>query len=113
MIDGAAQARASLGAANATRAAWGKRPTLMSGQVSARCEGGLLRVARPLLPMLQPPPAWSARLKEPPYNLFWADLEAEAKARVSTLMGRPDFPASAPPIENSVDVRTVGVRKAS
>jgi hypothetical protein len=111
-IDGAASAKASLGAANATGAAWGKRPTILAGQVAARCEGGLLRVTRPLLPMLQPPPAWAARLKEPPFNLFWADLEADGKARVSALMGRADFPLSAPPIEGSIDVRTVGVRRA-
>lgn len=112
-LGGAAVARDSLGAANATGTAWGKRPTVIPGQVSAHCEGGLLRAFRPLLPMLQPPPAWAARLKEPPYNLFWADLEADAKVRVSTLMGRADFPASAPPIETSVDVRTVGVRRAN
>ena len=112
-IGGAAPAGISLGAANATAKPWGKRPTVMPGQVTARCEGGLLRAAGPLLPMLQPPPSWSARLKEPPYNLFWADLEADAKARVSTLMGRPDFPASAPPIETSVDVRTVGTTRAN
>jgi hypothetical protein len=106
-IDGAAPARISLGAANATGKDWGKRPTVMAGQVSARCEGGLLKAARPLLPMLQPPPAWAARLREPPYNLFWGDLEADAKVRVATLMGRPDFPASAPSIENSETVRTV------
>ncbi len=111
-IGGAAPARISLGAANASAKPWGKRPTVMPGQVTAHCEGGLLRAARPLLPMLQPPPAWAARLKEPPYNLFWADLEGDAKARVSTLMGRPDFPTSAPPIETSVNVRTVGVRRA-
>jgi hypothetical protein len=111
-IDGAASAKASLGAVNASGKVWGKRPTVMAGQVSARCEGGLLRASRPLLPMLQPPPAWAAKLREPPYNLFWGDLEADAKVRVSTLMGRPDFPASAPSIESSETVRTVETHRA-
>ena len=37
--------------------------------------------------------AWADRQKVPPYNLFYADLEADAKARVLTLMNRTDFPS--------------------
>ena len=41
------------------------------------------------------------------------DIASLDKERVSTLMGRADFPASAPPIETSETVRTVGVRPAN
>ena len=74
--------RANLGAANATRLEWGVRPAFLPHQVSARCEGGLLRTSRPRAPSLRRTGDWAARLKAPGFNLFWADLEADALARL-------------------------------
>ncbi len=77
-----APARLSLGAANATGLEWGARPALLARQVETTCRDGLLRHSAPRSPSLQPSGTWADRRKSPPYNLFWADLEADALARV-------------------------------
>lgn len=97
-----ADARANLGAANATGMEWGARPGFLPRQVSATCRGGLLWISDPTSPSLRLSGAWTDRRKVAPYNLFYADLEADAKARVAALLNRADFPRSAPSIENSV-----------
>ena len=38
--------------------------------------------------------AWTERVREPGYNLFWGDLEADAQARLSAWLSA--HPASAP-----------------
>nr|WP_296820555.1 DUF3089 domain-containing protein [Brevundimonas sp.] len=78
-----APARLSLGAANATGLDWGARPALLSRQVETVCRDGLLRHSAPRSPSLQPSGTWADRRKSPPYNLFWADIEADALARVT------------------------------
>lgn len=78
-----APARMNLGAANATGLAWDDRPALIAREVEARCEGGLLRVSTPKARSLKPTGGWADRLKAAPYNLFWADLEADAQARLA------------------------------
>ena len=108
---GAAEARASLGAANASGLEWGARPAFIPRQVSARCEGGLLRFSMPASPSLRLSGAWADRRKVPPYNLFYADLEADAKTRVLTLMNRSDFPKSASSIDNAVVVGPSPIRR--
>lgn len=106
-----AGAKANLGAANASGLEWGARPAFLPRQVSAQCKAGVLRVSGPASPSLVLASAWADRLKAPPYNLFYADLEADAKGRVATLMGRADFPVSAPSIDQAVEVRSVPIRK--
>ncbi len=81
--DADAPARLNLGAANATGLEWGVKPGFMIGQAGARCEDGLLRVGRPRSVSLRPPGGFIERLRAPPYNLFWADLEADALARTA------------------------------
>lgn len=97
---GAAGARANLGAANATGLEWGTRPALLPHQTGARCDAeGLLRVGALRSPDLKRSGSWTDRLKVQPFNLFWADLEADAVARRDawTAAQRPgDAPASAP-----------------
>lgn len=83
-----AQARLNLGAVNATGLEWAARPAFMQRQVGARCEGGLLWVSKPRSPSLKPPTAWPDHLKSPPFNLFYADLEADAAARIGALAAR-------------------------
>lgn len=74
--------RAARGAADATRLEWGVRPAFLPHQVSARCEGGLLRTARPRAASLHRTGGWADRLKAPGFNLFWADLEADVARRL-------------------------------
>jgi Protein of unknown function (DUF3089) len=73
--------RLNLGAANATGLEWGARPGFMARQVGARCEAGILRVTRPRSALLRPSGGWADHLRAPAYNLFWADVEADAEAR--------------------------------
>lgn len=99
-----APARLNLGAANATELEWGARPAFLSRQVSARCADGILRVSAPSSPALKETGGWLDQLKEPGLNLFYADIEADARARVAGLLGLGDFARPAPPIETSIAV---------
>jgi len=86
VTDDPAPARLHLGAANATGLEWGARPAFMARQVSARCEGGVLRVTHPRSASLKPTGTWADRHKVPGFNLFYADLEADAKARLAAFL---------------------------
>jgi len=77
----AAPERLNLGAAAATGLEWGVRPGFMSRQVSAQCQDGVLHVSRPRSSLLRPAGDWIQRAREPGYNLFWADIEADSQAR--------------------------------
>jgi hypothetical protein len=87
--DEAAPPRLNLGAANATGLEWGTRPGFMARQVGAQCVGGVLHVDRPRSASLEPQGGWVERLRTPPYNLFWADLEADALARKAAYNPKP------------------------
>ena len=103
--EAAAGARRNLGAANATGLEWGARPGFMARQVGARCQDGILRVTRPRSDSLRPAGAFAERLRAPPFNLFWADIETDAVRRVAAWRGAPPVsagvarPAVRPPIE--------------
>jgi hypothetical protein len=86
--------RLNLGAAAATGLEWGVRPGFMVRQVSAQCQDGVLRVSRPRSASLRPSGDWIERVREPAYNLFWADLEADSEARWATWLAA--HPAAAP-----------------
>lgn len=92
--DRPAAPRLSLGAANATGLEWGARPAFLTRQVGAVCENGRLKVAKPASASLRPSGSWAERWRAPGYNLFYADLEADAKARLAALTSPP--PAQAP-----------------
>lgn len=83
--DQPAPARLHLGAANATGLEWGARPAFLARQVSAHCEAGVLHVSQPRSASLKSAGSWEDRHRMPGYNLFYADLEADAKARVSAI----------------------------
>lgn len=85
VTDAEAAARLNLGAANATDLEWGARPAFLTRQVGAKCDEGVLRISRPKSPSLKPTGSWADRRKAPGYNLFYANLEADAKARVEAL----------------------------
>ena len=92
----AAPARLNLGAANATGLEWGARPGFLSRQVSARCKDGVLFVSRPKSKTLARQGAWADRRRVPGFNLFYADLEADAQGRVASWLGQRGA-AKAPP----------------
>lgn len=108
----AAAARQNLGAASASGVEWGVRPAFLPQQVSAECRGGVLRVSRPSSPGMRLSAAWADSKKVPPYNVFYADLEADASARVAALLGRADLPRSAPSIDAVQEVRDVPISRA-
>ncbi len=80
-----APAQLNRGAAAAADLEWGVRPALLGRQVSAQCVGGVLRVSAPRSPSLKLSGDWLARLKEPAFNLFYGDEEADATARIAML----------------------------
>jgi hypothetical protein len=83
-----ALARSNLGAVNATGLEWGSRPALLKRQVWAQCENGLLHTGRPKSTSLRDSGSWTDRRKVDGFNLFWADIEADALARVAALKKR-------------------------
>lgn len=97
-----APASANLGAADATRLEWGARPAFLRRQVGARCRAGVLDVTLPESASLRRRGSWAERRRAPAFNLFYADLEADAEARLRTWLAR-DPPA--PPITTSIAVR--------
>ncbi|ADG10388.1 DUF3089 domain-containing protein [Caulobacter segnis] len=83
-----APARLNLGATNATGLDWGARPPFLQRQVSARCENGILRTSRPKSSSLRDSGSWADRRKVDAFNLFYADLEADALARGKAATGQ-------------------------
>ena len=75
--------RLNLGAANATGLEWGATPGFMTRQVGAACVGGILNVTRPRSASLRRSGGWLERLRAEPYNLFYADIAADARARLA------------------------------
>jgi len=86
--DAAAPARLNLGAANATGLEWDARPAFLAREVGAQCQRGVLRVTKPKSAAFTRSGSWTDRRKVPGFNLFYADLEADALARVASLTGR-------------------------
>jgi hypothetical protein len=84
-VDEPAPARMHQGAANATGLEWGARPAFLARQVAAHCEGGILRVTAPRSASLRPSGSWTEQRMAPGFNLFYADLESDARARVAAL----------------------------
>jgi Protein of unknown function (DUF3089) len=80
-----APVRRHQGAANATGLEWGARPAFLARQVSAQCVEGVLRVSQPKSAALRPSGSWVERRRAPGYNLFYADLEIDAKRRLAAL----------------------------
>jgi Protein of unknown function (DUF3089) len=95
--DEPAPARLHAGAANATGLEWGARPAFLARQVSARCEGGVLRVSSPRSASLKPSGSWTEQRMAPGFNLFYADLENDAKARIEAAQRMRPEPAGHAP----------------
>lgn len=94
--DAPAPARLDLGSTNATGLEWGARPAFLPRAVGARCADGFLHVTAPTSPSLRRQGGWIERLKAAPYNLFYANEEADAARRLKTLTTRKGYVAPAP-----------------
>lgn len=76
-------ARRHLGAANATGLEWGVRPAFIDRQIATQCRDGLLRHTVLKSESFREFRGWADRRKARPYNLFYADTEADAHARLT------------------------------
>jgi len=97
VTDEAAPARLNLGAANATGLEWDARPGFLARQVAAQCQDGVLFVSRPKAKSLERQGDWADRRRVPGFNLFYADLESDAQARVAALVTRTTKATASPP----------------
>lgn len=75
--------RRHLGAANATGLEWGLRPAFIDRAVGAECREGFLRNTRLKTESFRENRGWADRRKATPYNLFYADTEADVLARLA------------------------------
>ena len=90
--DGSAPGDLNLGAANASGLEWGTAPGPQSHQVSAECKDGVLQVTKPSSASLRGRASWADAMRVRPYNWFYADLTADAKARVAAFSPLPPAP---------------------
>ncbi|RYG17654.1 MAG: DUF3089 domain-containing protein [Caulobacteraceae bacterium] len=93
----------NLGAANASRLEWGVQPGFLSDEVGAQCVDGLLHVTRPKSRSLRTGSSWGERMQAPAFNLFYADLQADAKTRLAVLMGGAG--KRAPPVSDVIEIK--------
>jgi hypothetical protein len=77
-------ARQSRGATNSTNLEWGVHPPLVGRAVAAACRDGLLWYTRPGTESFRETGSWADRRKTPPYNLFFADIEADVLRRLQS-----------------------------
>lgn len=76
-------ARESRGATNATNLEWGARPAFQRRLVAAECRDGILWRSRLNSESFRDAGSWADQRSIPPYNLFYADVEADAVLRLS------------------------------
>ncbi|MES2862165.1 MAG: DUF3089 domain-containing protein [Pseudomonadota bacterium] len=75
-------ARLHRGAANATGLEWGVRPAFIDRAVAAQCRNGILRYTELKTESFRETGSWADRRKARPYNLFYADIEADVQRRL-------------------------------
>ncbi|MFK0299382.1 DUF3089 domain-containing protein [Brevundimonas sp. NPDC090276] len=80
--------RDSRGATNATNLEWGVRPAFQSRIVAAECRDGILWRSPLNSESFRPRGSWADRRKIPPFNLFYADIEADALTRLAAWKAR-------------------------
>lgn len=80
---GSAGAKAHRGGVNASKLDLDARPAFLAHQVSTACEDGVLEVSRARSASLRAGSSWGERERAKPFNLFYADLEADAQARTA------------------------------
>lgn len=80
-----APARLHRGGAAAEGLELGERPSPLSSQTGAQCQNGLLFVDQPRSRTLRRPSRLVEIRRVPPFNLFYADLEADVTRRAAIL----------------------------
>lgn len=78
-----APARLHRGAASATGLEWGVRPAFIDRAVAAQCRDGILRHTELTTESFREVGNWADRRKARPYNLFYADIEADVDRRMT------------------------------
>jgi hypothetical protein len=78
-----AEARESRGATNATGLEWGARPAMQSRLVRTACRDGILWRSSPGSESFDRQGSWADRRKVKPFNLFYADIEADVLRRLA------------------------------
>ncbi|MBX9614724.1 MAG: DUF3089 domain-containing protein [Caulobacteraceae bacterium] len=81
--EAAVPARLHHGAANATGLEWGVRPAFIDRAVATRCQNGILRHTELTTESFREVGNWADRRKARQYNLFYADIEADALRRLT------------------------------
>lgn len=81
--DAAVPARLHHGAANATGLEWGVRPAFIDRAVGTQCRLGILRHTELTTESFREVGNWADRRKARPYNLFYADIEADVERRLN------------------------------
>ncbi len=79
----AVPARLHRGAANATGLEWGVRPAFIDRAVATQCRNGILRHTELKTESFREVGSWADRRKARPFNLFYADIEADVERRVT------------------------------
>lgn len=90
------ESRRHLGGANATGLEWGVRPAVLDRLVTTQCRAGLLRHSDPNTESFANEGGWSDRRKTRPYNLFFADIQADVQARLAVWQGSRGAGVTAP-----------------
>jgi hypothetical protein len=88
-LNGVASAKQHLGGVNASSLDWDARPAFLAHQVSAECRNNILRISRPRAPSLRSSGSWLDDVGSKPFNIFYADLEADAQARIQAAKSEP------------------------
>lgn len=96
-----------LGGANASGARMGVEPKALPHQVETQCDHGFLMTSTPEAAALRPGGGWIEQLQPPPFNLFYYDIKADVRARLSAWYGGD----LASPITRRVDVRPSPVKR--
>jgi hypothetical protein len=81
--EAAVPARLHHGAANATGLEWGVRPAFIDRAIATQCRDGILRHTELKTESFREVGNWADRRKARPYNLFYADIEADVERRVN------------------------------
>lgn len=89
-------ARSHVGAANATGLEWGLRPAFLDRLVATQCRDGLLRHNQPRSESFAARGTWNERRKARPYNLFYADIEADVMVRLAVWRSSNPYPGGPP-----------------
>ncbi len=96
-----------LGGANATDGRMGSEPKALPNQVETQCDHGFLLASTPEASALRTGGGWIEQLQPPPFNLFYYDIEADVRARLSAWYGGD----LASPITRRIDVRAAPVKR--